>query len=86
MGSVMSGIAEALVATGAGLFVAIPAVVVYNLVQKKIGDVETGVSVLGKLVSAFVESREHAGEELPRVDATEPTATPVTTSPATERA
>jgi biopolymer transport protein ExbB/biopolymer transport protein TolQ len=86
MGNVMGGIAEALVATGAGLFVAIPAVVVYNLVQKKIADVETGVSVLGKLVSAFVESREHAGEELPRVDAAEPADKKVASSPATEGA
>jgi biopolymer transport protein ExbB/TolQ len=69
MGNVMTGIAEALVATGVGLFVALPAVVAYNLVQKKIAEVETGVQVLGKLVGAFVETREHAGEALPRVRA-----------------
>jgi MotA/TolQ/ExbB proton channel family protein len=62
---VMSGIAEALVATGVGLFVALPAVVAYNLVQKKIAEVETGVQVLGKLAGAYVEAREHAGAELP---------------------
>jgi biopolymer transport protein ExbB/TolQ len=67
MGNVMTGIAEALVATGVGLFVALPAVVAYNLVQKKVAEVETGVQVLGKLVGAFVETREHAGEALPRV-------------------
>ena len=67
MGNVMSGIAEALVATGVGLFVALPAVVAYNLVQKKIAEVETGVQVLGKLVGAYVETREHAGDALPRV-------------------
>ncbi|HTB71702.1 MAG TPA: MotA/TolQ/ExbB proton channel family protein [Polyangiaceae bacterium] len=67
MGNVMSGIAEALVATGVGLFVALPAVVAYNLVQKKIAEVETGVQVLGKLAGAYVEAREHAGEELPHV-------------------
>src|SRR6185437_1256843 len=37
MGNVMSGIAEALVATGVGLFVALPAVVAYNVAQKRIG-------------------------------------------------
>lgn len=67
MGNVMSGIAEALVATGVGLFVALPAVVAYNLVQKKIAEVETGVQVLGKLAGAYVEAREHAGAELPHV-------------------
>lgn len=67
MGNVMSGIAEALVATGVGLFVALPAVVAYNLVQKRIAEVETGVQVLGKLAGAFVETLEHAGGPLPRV-------------------
>jgi biopolymer transport protein ExbB/TolQ len=69
MGNVMSGIAEALVATGVGLFVALPAVVAYNLLQKKIAEVETGVLVLGKLAGAFAESRERAGDPLPRVAA-----------------
>lgn len=36
VGTVMSGIAEALVATAVGLFVAIPAVVAFNLLQKKV--------------------------------------------------
>jgi len=67
MGNVMGGIAEALIATGVGLFVALPAVVAYNLVQKKIAEVETGVQVLGKLAGAYVESLEHAGEQLPRI-------------------
>jgi biopolymer transport protein ExbB/biopolymer transport protein TolQ len=67
MGNVMSGIAEALVATGVGLFVALPAVVAYNLVQKKISEVETGVQVLGKLAGAYVEAREHAQAERQRI-------------------
>jgi biopolymer transport protein ExbB/biopolymer transport protein TolQ len=66
MGSVMSGIAEALIATGVGLFVALPAVVVYNLIQKRITDIETGVQLLGKLAGAFLEARERAGLPLPR--------------------
>jgi biopolymer transport protein ExbB/biopolymer transport protein TolQ len=57
MGSVMSGIAEALVATGVGLFVAIPAVVAYNVAQKRIGDIEADTLSLGKLVSAWLEKR-----------------------------
>jgi biopolymer transport protein ExbB/biopolymer transport protein TolQ len=66
MGNVMSGIAEALIATGVGLFVALPAVVVYNLIQRRITDIETGVQLLGKLAGAFVESRERAGLPLPQ--------------------
>ena len=45
MDNVMGGIAEALVATGVGLFVAIPAVVAYNVFQKKIADIEDNVVV-----------------------------------------
>ncbi|MBN8612437.1 MAG: MotA/TolQ/ExbB proton channel family protein [Deltaproteobacteria bacterium] len=58
MGSVMSGIAEALVATGVGIFVAIPAVVAFNVAQKKIGDIENDVTALGKLLTAWIETRE----------------------------
>jgi biopolymer transport protein ExbB/TolQ len=76
MGNVMSGIAEALVATGVGLFVALPAVVAYNLVQKKISEVETGVQVLGKLAGAYVEALDHAGEALPRAAAFSTEASP----------
>jgi biopolymer transport protein ExbB/TolQ len=54
MGNVMSGIAEALVATGVGLFVALPAVVAYNVAQKRIEDIETGALSLGKLVTAHL--------------------------------
>jgi biopolymer transport protein ExbB/biopolymer transport protein TolQ len=51
---VMSGIAEALVATGVGLFVAIPAVVAFNIFQKKIGDIEDNVSSISRRLCAFV--------------------------------
>lgn len=56
MGNVMAGIAEALVATGVGLFVALPAVVAYNIVQKKIGDIESAAAGLGKLMTAALKS------------------------------
>jgi biopolymer transport protein ExbB/biopolymer transport protein TolQ len=61
MGEVMAGIAEALVATGVGLFVAIPAVVAYNVGQKRIGDIEQDAIALGRLVSAWLETREKGG-------------------------
>lgn len=55
MGGVMAGIAEALVATGVGLFVALPAVVAYNMIQKKIGDIESDATSLVRLVSAYAK-------------------------------
>lgn len=61
MGNVMSGIAEALVATGVGIFVAIPAVVAYNVAQKRIDDIEGGAHALAKLVTAWLRS----GSRLP---------------------
>jgi biopolymer transport protein ExbB/TolQ len=54
MDKVMGGIAEALVATGVGLFVAIPAVVAYNVFQKKIADIEDNVSSIGKRLCALL--------------------------------
>jgi len=54
MDKVMGGIAEALVATGVGLFVALPAVVAYNVFSKKIADIEDNVSSVSKRLCAFV--------------------------------
>jgi len=54
MDKVMGGIAEALIATGVGLFVAIPAVVAFNIFQKKIGDIEDNVSSVSKRLCAFI--------------------------------
>lgn len=56
MGGVMAAIAEALVATGVGLFVALPAVVAYNVIQKRIGEVETESLALTKLISAYLKA------------------------------
>ena len=58
MGNVMSGISEALVATAVGIFVAIPAVVGYNVAQKKGGDVENNVFALARLMSAWLKVGE----------------------------
>jgi biopolymer transport protein ExbB/biopolymer transport protein TolQ len=54
MDKVMGGIAEALIATGVGLFVAIPAVVAYNICQKRIGEIEDNVSSIAKRLCASV--------------------------------
>lgn len=64
MSSVMGGIAEALVATGVGLFVALPAVVAYNVVQKSIGDIEDNVSAITKEITALIKGAGAAHAEL----------------------
>ncbi len=74
MTGVMAAIAEALVATGVGIFVAIPAVVAFNVAQKKIGDVENDTTALGKLLSAWLHTKEsggrvHGGSERSTTDA-----------------
>jgi biopolymer transport protein ExbB/biopolymer transport protein TolQ len=56
MGNVMVAIAEALVATAVGIFVAIPAVVAYNMCQKSIGTIEGRVHGLSKLLTAHLHS------------------------------
>lgn len=58
MGNVMAGIAEALVATAVGIFVAVPAVVAYNVAQKRIGEVEASASALAKLVTAWLKTAD----------------------------
>jgi biopolymer transport protein ExbB/biopolymer transport protein TolQ len=61
MNAVMGGIAESLVATGVGLFVAIPAVVAYNIIQKRIGDIEANVGAMTKDVTAFLKASDAKG-------------------------
>jgi biopolymer transport protein ExbB/biopolymer transport protein TolQ len=56
MGNVMVGIAEALIATGVGLFVAIPAVVAFNVANRAIANVESNVNIMAKYVIALLTS------------------------------
>ena len=49
LAAVAPGIAEALVATAIGLFAAIPAVIAYNVAQKRINDLEADAQSLGRL-------------------------------------
>ena len=76
MNNVMSSIAEALVATGVGLFVALPAVVAYNVLQKRIGDIENAVAGLGKLVTASLKAQLGREEARLHPRAEEPPASP----------
>lgn len=61
MGNVMAAIAEALVATGVGLFVALPAVIAFNVATKRIGDIEQEALSLGRLLSAWLTTRARGG-------------------------
>ena len=58
MNNVMSGIAEALVATAVGILVAIPAVIAYNAFTKKCQDLEENVMSMGNLVLAQMKSHK----------------------------
>jgi biopolymer transport protein ExbB/TolQ len=62
MNAVMGGIAESLVATGVGLFVAIPAVVAYNVIQKKVGDIESNIAAIAKDLTAHLKAGESPAE------------------------
>lgn len=53
--AVMSGIAEALVATAVGLFVAIPAVVAYNYFQKQVKSILQGLEAVKELCIAYAK-------------------------------
>jgi biopolymer transport protein ExbB/TolQ len=59
MSAVMGGIAEALVATGVGLFVALPAVVAYNITQKAIADIEDNVHAITKDITALLKAGQN---------------------------
>jgi biopolymer transport protein ExbB/biopolymer transport protein TolQ len=81
MAHVMVGIAEALIATAVGLFVALPAVIAYNVMAKKVSDVENNVAILGKQLLAFMKSTaKTAGVTTPvrRSDAAELKGLPAT--------
>jgi biopolymer transport protein ExbB/biopolymer transport protein TolQ len=84
MANVMSGIAEALVATGVGLFVAIPAVVAYNVFQKKVGEIEDNVGGIANQVGAHLESVKHV-EGPPPARAAREDATPEPSAPVLPR-
>ncbi|WP_242346964.1 MotA/TolQ/ExbB proton channel family protein [Anaeromyxobacter terrae] len=56
-GTVMTGISEALVATAVGLFVALPAVVAYNLFQRGLRRTAQRATALGHAAVAHLEAR-----------------------------
>jgi biopolymer transport protein ExbB len=64
-GTVMAGISEALVATAVGLFVALPAVVAYNLFQRSLRRSTQRATALGHAAVAFLEAGPAAGRAGP---------------------
>jgi biopolymer transport protein ExbB/biopolymer transport protein TolQ len=64
MGNVMGGISEALIATGIGILVALPAVIAYNIFQKRSGDVEESSQALGNVVLASLKADRNHGTRL----------------------
>jgi biopolymer transport protein ExbB len=54
--AVMSGIAEALVATAVGIAVALPAVAAYNYLQRRVASLIASADVLSNLVLAYLAS------------------------------
>jgi biopolymer transport protein ExbB/TolQ len=82
MNNVMVGISEALIATGVGLVVAIPAVVAFNVLQKHIGEIEGNVASIGKLLLALLKydtrlaakAKQHAHDAVVGEHGTEPAA------------
>jgi biopolymer transport protein ExbB/biopolymer transport protein TolQ len=68
MNNVMSSISEALIATAVGILVALPAVIFYNVFQKKGSDIEENANGLGNLLLASLKSdhrgaRHHGGSD-----------------------
>jgi biopolymer transport protein ExbB len=59
--AVMAGVSEALVATAVGLFVALPAVVAYNLFQRALRRATQRATSLGHCAVAFLEGRPAQG-------------------------
>jgi biopolymer transport protein ExbB/biopolymer transport protein TolQ len=63
MNNVMSGIAEALVSTAVGILVAVPAVIFFNIFQKKTVIIEDNLGALGNAVTAQMKRET---QEVPR--------------------
>ncbi|MBK6811161.1 MAG: MotA/TolQ/ExbB proton channel family protein [Sandaracinaceae bacterium] len=74
MDNVMAGIAEALIATGVGIFVALPAVVAFNVGQKRASDIE------GETLSPGARPAPPPPADIAGL-AARPTARPALTSP-----
>jgi len=68
----MSGISEALIATAIGILVAIPAVIAFNIFQKKSNDIEENSAALANQVLAIMKSTKSPKNSLKTSDNTPP--------------
>ncbi|HXJ20177.1 MAG TPA: MotA/TolQ/ExbB proton channel family protein [Polyangia bacterium] len=68
MGNVMGGIAEALITTAIGILVALPAVIFYNVFQKKGSDIEEQAAALGNVVLASMRGQRRAPTAQPTAE------------------
>ncbi|HET6150011.1 MAG TPA: MotA/TolQ/ExbB proton channel family protein [Polyangia bacterium] len=69
MDNVMGSIGEALTATAIGILVALPAVIGYNVFQKKGADIEENAAALGNIVLATMKSGGGGGHgQLPVIN------------------
>jgi biopolymer transport protein ExbB/TolQ len=64
-GTVMAGISEALVATAVGLFVAIPAVLAFNIFQRLLKRVIGRSNALGNAIASGLHAARNAEERVP---------------------
>ena len=60
--AVMSGIAEALVATGVGLLVALPSVAMYNVLIRHVETATAGAEAMSREVIAYIKTPAPGGE------------------------
>lgn len=65
--AIMSSIAEALIATAVGLFVAIPAVAAYNYFQRRIQGIAANTEALSNVLLAHLNAEVPAGDARPAV-------------------
>jgi biopolymer transport protein ExbB/biopolymer transport protein TolQ len=64
MNNVMSSISEALIATAVGILVALPAVIYYNIFQKKGSDIEENANGLGNVLLASLKATHKSGRRM----------------------
>ena len=67
----MSSIAEALVATAVGILVALPAIALYNYLQRKVVGLLQGSEVLSRLALAYLVERRDPQAMEPAAPTTE---------------
>lgn len=59
-GAVMAGISEALIATGVGLLVAIPAVIAFNYFMRKVRIINTNTDILTNTLMSYLKQKKGA--------------------------